>query len=76
MVFLTPVLLIYLALTAYPAARTFYNAFHIIKPRGDDEFIAAVAVEIAGRHREIGKILAYRQHLFINPGVSVAVAYV
>ncbi|GAB5376429.1 MAG: sugar ABC transporter permease [Acuticoccus sp.] len=39
MVFLTPALLIYLALTAYPAARTFYNSLHIIKPRGEDVYI-------------------------------------
>lgn len=39
MVFLTPALLVYLAFTAYPVARTFYNAVHIIKPRGEDEFV-------------------------------------
>lgn len=39
MVFLTPALLVYVALTAYPAARTFYNALHIIRPRGANEFI-------------------------------------
>jgi ABC-type sugar transport system permease subunit len=39
MVFLTPALLVYFAFTAYPVARTFYNAFHIIKPRGVDEYI-------------------------------------
>jgi len=39
MVFLTPALLVYFALTAYPAARTFYNSLHVIKPRGEDVFI-------------------------------------
>lgn len=39
MVFLTPALLIYLAFTAYPVARTFYNAVHIIRPRGSDVFV-------------------------------------
>ena len=34
MVFLTPALLIYLAFTAYPVLRTFYNSVHIIRPRG------------------------------------------
>jgi ABC-type polysaccharide transport system permease subunit len=39
MVFLTPALLIYLAFTAYPVVRTFYNAVHIIRPRGNDEYV-------------------------------------
>lgn len=39
MVFLLPALLIYLAFTAYPVIRTFYNAVHIIRPRGADEFV-------------------------------------
>ena len=39
MVFLTPALLVYLAFTAYPVARTFYNAVHIIKPRDADQFV-------------------------------------
>lgn len=42
MVFLTPALLIYLALTAYPVLRTFYNSVHIIRPRGEDEFVGLV----------------------------------
>jgi multiple sugar transport system permease protein/raffinose/stachyose/melibiose transport system permease protein len=39
MVFLTPALLFYLLFTAYPVLRTFYNSVHIIKPRGEDEFV-------------------------------------
>jgi len=39
MVFLTPALLMYLLFTAYPVFRTFYNSVHIIKPRGEDEFV-------------------------------------
>ncbi|XWN30298.1 MAG: sugar ABC transporter permease [Devosia sp.] len=39
MLFLTPALLVYLAFTAYPVFRTFYNAVHIIKPRGEDVFV-------------------------------------
>jgi ABC-type sugar transport system permease subunit len=31
--------LMYLAFTAYPVVRTFYNAVHIIKPRGVDQFV-------------------------------------
>lgn len=39
MVFLTPALLIYLAFTAYPVLRTFYNSVHVIHPRAPDEFV-------------------------------------
>ncbi|MGH6945478.1 MAG: carbohydrate ABC transporter permease [Geminicoccaceae bacterium] len=39
MLFLTPALLFYLAFTAYPVVRTFYNSVHIIKPRGADQFV-------------------------------------
>lgn len=39
MIFLAPALLIYLAFTAYPVLRTFYNSVHVIRPRGVDEFV-------------------------------------
>jgi len=39
MAFLTPALLIYLAFTAYPVLRTFYNSVHIIRPKGENEFV-------------------------------------
>lgn len=39
MLFLTPALLMYAAFTAYPVARTFYNSLHVIKPRGENEFV-------------------------------------
>lgn len=38
-VFLTPVLLMYAAFTAYPVVRTFYNSLHIIRPGGRSEFV-------------------------------------
>src|SRR5437868_12832289 len=38
-VFLAPALLIYAAFTLYPVLRTFYNAFHAIKPQGVVEFV-------------------------------------
>src|SRR5947207_15801312 len=38
-VFLAPALLIYAAFTIYPVLRTFYNAFHAIKPQGVVEFV-------------------------------------
>ena len=37
--FLAPALLIYAAFTVYPVLRTFYNAFHAIKPQGVVEFV-------------------------------------
>jgi multiple sugar transport system permease protein/raffinose/stachyose/melibiose transport system permease protein len=37
--FLTPALLMYAAFTAYPVVRTFYNSLHLIKPRGQNEFV-------------------------------------
>jgi len=37
--FLTPALLIYAGFTVYPVLRTFYNAFHAIKPQGVVEFV-------------------------------------
>jgi len=37
--FLAPALAIYAAFTLYPVARTFYNAFHAIKPRNVVEFV-------------------------------------
>jgi len=37
--FLAPALLIYAAFTLYPVLRTFYNAFHTIKPQGVVEFV-------------------------------------
>lgn len=39
MLFLTPALLIYAAFTAYPVVRTFYNSLHLIRPRGQNEFV-------------------------------------
>lgn len=39
--FLTPALLIYAGLTAYPALLTFYNAWHVILPNRPDRFIGA-----------------------------------
>ena len=37
--FLAPALLIYATFTLYPVLRTFYNAFHAIKPQGVVEFV-------------------------------------
>jgi ABC-type sugar transport system permease subunit len=37
--FLAPALLIYAGFTIYPVIRTFYNAFHTIKPQGVVEFV-------------------------------------
>jgi ABC-type sugar transport system permease subunit len=37
--FLAPALLLYAAFTIYPVLRTFYNAFHAIKPHGVVEFV-------------------------------------
>ena len=37
--FLAPALLIYAGFTAYPVLRTFFNAFHAIKPHGVVEFV-------------------------------------
>src|SRR5258706_6494143 len=37
--FLTPALLVYAGFTIYPVLRTFYNAFHTIKPHGVVEFV-------------------------------------
>jgi multiple sugar transport system permease protein/raffinose/stachyose/melibiose transport system permease protein len=39
MLFLTPALLMYVAFTAYPVSRTFYNSFFIIRPGGREEFV-------------------------------------
>jgi ABC-type sugar transport system permease subunit len=39
--FLAPALLLYAAFTIYPVLRTFYNAFHAIKPQGVVEFVGA-----------------------------------
>ena len=38
-IFLAPALLIYAGFTIYPVLRTFYNAFHTIKPHGVVEFV-------------------------------------
>ena len=38
-VFLAPALLVYAGFTIYPVLRTFYNAFHAIKPQGVVEFV-------------------------------------
>jgi len=37
--FLTPALLVYASFTVYPVLRTFYNAFHAIKPQNVVEFV-------------------------------------
>jgi len=37
--FLAPALIIYAGFTIYPVLRTFYNAFHAIKPQGVVEFV-------------------------------------
>src|SRR5258708_17219496 len=37
--FLAPALLVYAGFTIYPVLRTFYNAFHTIKPHGVVEFV-------------------------------------
>src|SRR2546423_13949561 len=37
--FLAPASLLYAAFTIYPVLRTFYNAFHAIKPHGVVEFV-------------------------------------
>src|SRR5438067_8319233 len=37
--FLAPALLVYAGFTVYPVVRTFYNAFHTIKPQGVVEFV-------------------------------------
>src|SRR3981081_1753921 len=39
LVFLAPALLVYAGFTVYPVLRTFYNAFHAIKPQGVVEFV-------------------------------------
>ena len=38
-VYLTPALLIYVAFTIYPVILTFYNSFHVIKPRGVEVYV-------------------------------------
>src|SRR5438552_12115411 len=38
-IFLAPALLVYAGFTIYPVLRTFYNAFHSIKPQGMVEFV-------------------------------------
>src|SRR2546421_9480820 len=38
-VFLAPALIVYAGFTIYPVLRTFYNAFHAIKPQGAVEFV-------------------------------------
>ncbi len=38
-VFLTPVLLMYAAFTAYPVVRTFYNSLHVVRPGGREDFV-------------------------------------
>src|ERR1700694_2161742 len=38
-VFLAPALLVYAGFTIYPVLRTFYNAFHAIKPQGVVEIV-------------------------------------
>ena len=48
-IFLTPVLLMYAAFTAYPVLRTFYNTLHVIRPNQPAEFIGlANFVELFG----------------------------
>jgi ABC-type sugar transport system permease subunit len=37
--FLAPALVVYASFTIYPVLRTFYNAFHAIKPQGAVEFV-------------------------------------
>jgi len=37
--FLAPALIVYASFTIYPVLRTFYNAFHAIKPQGAVEFV-------------------------------------
>ena len=37
--FLAPALIVYAGFTIYPVLRTFYNAFHAIKPQGAVEFV-------------------------------------
>jgi len=37
--FLAPAFLVYVGFTVYPVLRTFYNAFHAIKPQGVVEFV-------------------------------------
>jgi len=37
--FLAPALIVYAAFTIYPVVRTFYNAFHAIKPQGVVDFV-------------------------------------
>ena len=37
--FLAPALIVYAGFTIYPVLRTFYNAFHAIKPQGVVEFV-------------------------------------
>lgn len=39
MVYLTPALFVYAAFTIYPVVLTFYNSFHVIKPRGVEEYV-------------------------------------
>ncbi len=37
--FLAPALVLYLALTAYPVVKTFYNSVHLIQPNQPDRFV-------------------------------------
>ncbi len=46
--FLLPALTLYVALTAYPAVRTFWNSFHIVLPRREEFVGLANYVELAG----------------------------
>ncbi|MCE3247211.1 MAG: carbohydrate transporter rane protein 1, family [Geminicoccaceae bacterium] len=39
LVFLAPALVMYLALTAYPIVKTFYNSVHLIQPNQPDRFV-------------------------------------
>ena len=45
--FLLPALTIYVAFTAYPAIRTFWNSFHIVLPRREEFIGLANYIELA-----------------------------
>src|SRR5687768_4908897 len=39
--FLAPAVVMYLALTAYPIVKTFYNSVHLIQPNQPDRFVGS-----------------------------------
>jgi ABC-type sugar transport system permease subunit len=75
-VFLAPALLVYAAFTAYPVARTFWNAFHKVLPGGRETFVGADNfARILGQDRIFWQ--AVRNTVtwaLVSPGVEVGIA--